>query len=533
MRTTLFLPAMLSMLGVSFAALAFAGCGGSSSTNGNNGGDGGVATTPGGGDAGSSASDSGFPTGKPPGADAGLPDGSVPPSGTQLVKSGALQLNGVTTDDFAIYTDTSSKTVYAVALTAGSAPISLGPVDSNDDVTVSGKVVLIGTGASQAGVGPVSVWKSGAAKPATLAMAAAMGTYATSSDDAYVLYFDGVDANATTGNLYAAATDGTGATQLAAGVDLQGNVCPPTIQFGGTTAVAAYCLASAASADAGAGPSGDGGAAVQNVATVATYATPGWKATTLSTAAQPTFTVDPKGTTVLVNTAAGLLAYPAAGGTAVTVDATGVAGGLLTKDGSHAIYTTSASALVRAATTSPPSPTTLSAAGSFASIYGLSPDENWTAGSSPANGGNDLFLASATTAGTATSLSTAAAVGGDLFTADSSHVLYFTNVSKGSGTLTASPTAGGAAVTLGTGAIYDLATKAGKVVFSDNFNRQGGTQGTADLRSFDTAAGGSSTLLVSLADPNVFLSTEKDKIVYTWSDYPNSASAGLWVISAP
>ncbi|HEY2509351.1 MAG TPA: hypothetical protein VGI39_00720 [Polyangiaceae bacterium] len=533
MRTIQFLPGIAGMLGVSLAALAFAGCGGSSSNNGNNGGgDGGVTTTPGGGDAGSPTSDSGFPTGTPPGTDASLPDGSVPPSGTQLAKSGTLVLNGVTTDDFAIYTDTSAKTVYAVALTAGSAPISLGSVDSYDDVTVSGKVVLIGTNSSQAGVGPLSVWKSGAAKPASLATAAAMGSYATSGDDAYVLYFDGVDANATTGNLYAAATDGTGAMQLVAGVDLQGNVCAPSIQFGGTTAVAAYCLASAgAGADAGSGD--DGGTAVENVATVATYAAPGWKATSLSTTAQPIFTVDPKGTTVLVTTAAGLLAYPAAGGSPVTIDATGTAGGLLTNDGSHAIYTTSASALVRAATTSPPGPTTLSAAGSFASVYGLSPDENWTAGSSPANGGNDLFLASATTAGTATSLSTAAAIGGDLFTADSSHVLYFTNVSKGSGTLTASPTAGGSPVTLGTGAIYDLATKAGKVVFSDNFNRQGGTQGTADLRSFDTAAGGSSTLLVSLADPYVFLSTEKDKIVYTWSDYPNSASAGLWVIPAP
>jgi hypothetical protein len=555
-------PMMKKVLGTVTLAAAVAagtvvGCGGSSSTNNggnnNNGGDSGTGAT---------GSDSGGPV-VSPGKDGGgasdagnggnppLPDGSVLPHGNQLVPGTTLTLDGVTSDDFVIYTDTSNSTVYALSLASGSKPISLGNVDMNNDVFVSGKVVVIGTSVTMNGTGAASVWTSTASAPAMLSTSTLQGTLAVGADG-HVLFLDGVDGAGSAGAIAIAAADGTGKTTLVPSVDLSSNVCFPQLAVAGTTstyAVAAYCETSdAGTIDAGGAidasasdaAASDAGPNV-NIGTVSTFAAPGWTKATIGTNVQTVFSVDQGATKIVVAGTTGTVAYPIAGGAPVPIDATGALGtatfspGILTKDGSHLLYTTTTQALERAATTSPATPTQLAGAGKFADLFGLSPDESWVIGSltvNPNNGRGDLYLASASAPGTPVTLSSATtnAVSGDPFTADSTHVLYMSAISKGVGTLNAAPvSAAGTPTALGTAVAGERTTTGAKVIFNDGYNQM---TGGADLRAVDTSASAAATLLVTQADPGFFLNAEKTTIIYTWS-YQAGSSAGLWTLAAP
>jgi hypothetical protein len=531
------------------ATFTVVGCGGSSNNNpgggagsdsgtgGPTGGDSGGVTP--GSEGGTTPNDGGGATGNPP-----LPDGSIYPHGTQLVPNNVnLVLNGVTSDDYAVYTDETSSTAfvaYAISLAAGSKPISLGPVDSNDDVSVIGKVVFLGTSADQNGVGAASVWTSSAAAPASISTATLQGFFGVSSDGSHVIFLDGIPAAEATASIASAASDGTGKATLVGSVDIADNFCFPQIGFGGTYAVAAYCeVGDAGGVDAG---TADGGTNL-NVGTVTSYAGASAASSALIAAnVQTVFSVDATGTTVVVNGATGTVAYPIAGGGAVPIDATGQVGqvtftpGLLTSDGSHLVYTTTANALERAATTSPADPVQLAAAGTFADVFRLSPDGNWVVGTltwSQKNGGEgNLFLAAtASDGGAPATLSSAATSGleGDVFTTDSSHVLFYTGLGQSGGTLSAATVGGGTPATIGTNAITDLATSGAKIVFNSNYDA---TTGGADLQSVDTSTTTAPAVLVTAADQEFFLNAEKTAIVYVWSYEPGSSS-GLWTLPVP
>jgi hypothetical protein len=285
----------------------------------------------------------------------------------------------------------------------------------------------------------------------------------------------------------------------------------------------------------------DGGTNV-NVATVSSFSAPSWAPVPIAVGVQPGISVAPNGTQVVLVGPAGTLAYPIGGGTPVTIDATGELGtltgspGVLVNDGGALVYTTAAQALERASTTSPASPTQLVAAGSFADVLALSPNQSTVVGAlTAATHGNDsdLYLASATTAGSATTLSSAttAALLGDAFTADSTHTLFYTGVSHGAGTLNAASVTSGTPTTLGTAAFYDLATSAAKVLFQANLNTAG-QNAAGDVLAVDTSQTAAPTTLVSVADPYPALSSDKTKLVYTWS-FNTGSSAGLWVMPVP
>ena len=191
----------------------------------------------------------------------------------------------------------------------------------------------------------------------------------------------------------------------------------------------------------------------------------------------------------------------------------------------------------RAATTAPATPPQLAAAGTYSDVFALSPDGNWALGSlNQSNRGlTDLYLSSATTAGTPTTLDSTTdsyPFFGDPFTADSTHVVYVTGFGQQGGTLNARAlTAGATATVLATNAAGDLATTGAKIIFDANATRtQNGTY--ADLSAVDTSQTAAPTLLVSAADLTFFLDSAKKTIVYTWS-YESGANAGLWTLTAP
>jgi hypothetical protein len=237
-----------------------------------------------------------------------------------------------------------------------------------------------------------------------------------------------------------------------------------------------------------------------------------------------------------------LQAATLATGASVLIDATATTG-VYTSDGQHVVYATSGGAINVAAITGG-TPTTLVAAGGYAGVLALSPDNNWLLAyksamqDSVGDNLSDLYLASATTPGATTTISSTvtASLFGDAFTTDSSHAIYSAAISNGSGTLTALKTAAGS--TPSTLAMVDwtnASATGAKVVFNANDTQPagcGGPGGTADLGSVDTSATTPATILVSQADTNFFLTKAKDKVVYSWS-YLTNSTAGVWVLPVP
>ena len=490
-----------------------------------------------------------------------LPDGAVAPSGTRLVP-GSITLAGVTKDNYAVYVDDNSSTFQTLSL-AGGAPTTIGSVD--DRFAVRGSVVV--TWAGSARVAQLSVWTAAhGQKILAMSSYASTAAVAVSPDGAQILYFDGVDAARTRGNLFIAKTDGTSQTVLATSVALSNTRCAPTLAFGGNAAaVAAFCITPSApdagdaegsdtgtpdaptsdapTADADAPDAATDGGAFDGanpdagsapMAVVQSYTGATWAMTTIATKVQPRVAVAPTGTTVLVSAPEGLVAYPITGGAPTLIDTVGGAG-TFTEDGLSVIYTTPDNALKRA-TLASPSPITLAPTG-FSGLRAKSPDEKWLLGYTvidTLDDVSDLYLASATARGTPTTLTaalTAGLFGSDGFTADSSHAIYYTGIDAavGVGTLYATALPGGTPVTLAMNAWLHYAATGSKVVFDDNYDR---ATNTADIRVAHTAQTAPASLIVSLADADFFIAGTKDKVVYAWK-YLSGPMSGLWVTPIP
>ncbi len=487
-----------------------------------------------------------------PAGDGGLvlPDGApgIAPNGRLLVPSPSASVTvvGVTTDDYVVYMDSSGipTMAYAISLAPGSSPITLGPLDQDDDLVVSGRVALFESGENNAGVGTLSVWNSSLAKAtqlSTTSCSANVGSsqYATSADGKYVLFFDGSDPACIGGTLTVAAVDGSMKTPVVPQVDLSGNLCSLMLAFGGDRGVAGYCVTG-----------GDGGVVIDaslpeggstvNVATVSSFTGPAWPRTPVVVGAQPGVAVDPSGTEVVLVGANGTAAYPIGGGPPVSIDPNGELGnvsskpGFLVNDGGTLLYTTTNLALARASTTVPATPTLLSDAGAFTDILFVSPDERWVIGTFNTSyyPDSDLYLAPAGAPGPTITLSSqlAATITGDAFTADSSHALYLTAVTKKqNGTLNAAPVAGGAPTVVATNAVAAYAVSGTKIIVDGDFDPN---EGTAGVYVADVATTAPPRLLVSLANPYPFMNAARTSVIYTWS-YETGASSGIWVLDVP
>jgi hypothetical protein len=141
----------------------------------------------------------------------------------------------------------------------------------------------------------------------------------------------------------------------------------------------------------------------------------------------------------------------------------------------------------------------------------------------------DLYLASASAAGTPVTISATQDVGlyGDGFTSDSTHFLYFTDLDQdAAGSIQSSPVAGGSPTALTTNKGWVVfAGAAGKVVFNDNWTAQSSGSSRADLQWVDQA-GGTAKLIATQADDAPSLNQAGDKVIYTY--HFETAKAGLY-----
>jgi len=451
-------------------------------------------------------------------------DGGPGPSGVFLVRSprATISVQGVTSDGYAIYLDSASNTLHAVAIAAGAEPVTIATVDATVVVAVQGEAALFWTQVDSSGIGALAAWtKANGVHALSTASLTGATAIAGTSDGADIVYFDAASGAAGLTSIAVASSATGDKTTLVSGVSLTNPGCAPNVAYAGAFAIAAYCLAEA---DAGPG------------ATVVSYRGATWTPTTLATGALATSLVtNSRGTSVLVTTPDGLVVYPLAGGPGTSLDPAGSMG-LFTSDGARVVYTTTTDAL-KVSPVGAPLPVTLVPTG-LEGVVSLSPDNAWALGYAAQNPQNvmlsDLYLASATTPGVATTLSatSTAIVLGSGFTADASHALYTTSYDLNVGTLHAAPTAGGGPPTvLGAKVFFDYPTSGAKVVFNANW-APNAANGVADLEAVDTSRGVEPAILVGGADAQFYVSADATKIVYSWSFTPG-VSSGLWVLPAP
>lgn len=446
---------------------------------------------------------------------------------------GAVTLQGVTTDDWAIVAD-GAGAVLAVPLSGG-APQTVATGASR--LLVSGKVVFVWSAIDTSGFGTLRAWTaaSGTKSVATKSLApsttnaGARNVAAASADGAWIAFTDGGYSGLWSryADFKVAASDGTGVktvfTQYIVfdGIYDYEDWCAPQLGWVGTRFVTTHCPASgtvslsASSLDPTAGT-----------------------ATTLGTNLGTYWTANETGTLVSLltnysSTAGGTLRVIApTGGTSTTID-TGVAAWAFTQAGSAVVYKTMMNALKRSATTSP-APTTLVSSGVATLLTAPSPDDASILYSSRSAAPYDVRLASATTPGSGTVLHATAdaAIYGDAFSADSKHALYFAAVTTPDvGTFTAHPVAGGSGVALGTSAWIAYATAGGKLVWNDGHVGTT-TSGRATIRTRDMASlTGTIMTIAADADRWFLLSSAKDRVVYTLSG--SSLTNGLWVAPIP
>jgi hypothetical protein len=506
-------------------------------------------------DAGAHRGGDGLPT-RVGGGDA-LGAGTVLPKGTQLVQSTNIQIDGVTTDGYAAYTDVADGTLYVVSL-AGGEPLAIGIVDQFNEVFVKGKVVVFAPAATNLGVADLSVWS--AANPKTVPLsgsAAAFNSLVAVSDDGnFIMFFDDVDPDAI-GNLVVARVDGSARTRLVTGVQLSNGDCTATLAFAGGYAIAGYCTQPpsttktlhAGVSDGGPydpvtpaeGGADDGGAPATSdlgslSAVVSTFSGPNWSQRTIATGVQSQFTVDAKGTELMVAGAEGLLWFPLdgeSGGT--TIDVAGTHGDFVS-DGGAILYTTSANDLARSSVTSP-SPMRLTSG--IAHVIATSPDENWVVGFLGLDLDTytvDLYYASATMSGPASPLvptlaGTTGGAYGDSFTADSSYAIFFTDIGEETATLYVAPLGANAeAPSLIAPNVYAAYAMTGsKVLFNDDYDPD---TSRADIVWVDAAHPTATTTLVSEADAPFYMTPSKSQIVYSWN-VGTGPSSGLWIMRTP
>jgi hypothetical protein len=479
-------------------------------------------------------------------AEAGPDCGPNPPTGMQLAASADPLVVFTLTTEHAIYEDLTTQELYAAPLTGGGMPSDIGKMTSQAPTlwTNGPAVVYLPTPADpNSAIATLSAWSpttpSNVISKSVIAWDGYEYTYDVSKDGQYVAYYETTTDR--TATLMVSTIDGKTQTPLVPGIDLQDldarNMTvfcnPPVLQFVNDTLIAQYCVPPTATADAGT-PS--------ETLTIAAFAAPNFAMVTLGTMFPPynqqtgtALAVDPTGKQALLSdsTGKGLYLYPLAGGNPVTVDATGTNGFFLTTG--DILYTTQADALMRytasSGTTTTLVPTHLTIP------IDVSPDGNWLQAAylqSSTTGLSDLYLMSATTAGTATAVvatETTSAMG---FTADSNFSVFGTSFSPPSFAaptydLEATKPSGGMAVKALTGAVaFPLYTTASKLVTNTNQTK---ATGAADIVALDLSTSAGPTTLVSQADQHLFQTSTK-QVVYSWY-CDGSPMAGVWALTPP
>ncbi len=498
-----------------------------------------------------------------PTPDAGTADGSdgaVAPilaTGTRLL-TGAHDVLGITSDDYVVYKDVAENAVKAIPLAGGQA-ITLASnarvLGENTGVLISGRAVFIWTDMDFEKKGRLRAWSQAAGTAQQLAATGQYGegtSRAIASADGTKVVFAAVSALADGGaqiDLQGATLSATQPTpvSLVTAIDTS-NACRIDLAFAGNgTALTSACAEGTTTRvvrafDAGGSFAGRA---------VLTSADP----------EQEKISVSASGNRALVygatsggagTTPAMLVGLEADAG-AAEVAAANVAEAYLSPDGASIVYQTAGGALHRKVIGG--ADTELLNAG-VTEILAVSPDFRWalTSGDSQTNdaGVSDAgdFLTLDTRNVTLASLESAVSSplvgtltgsagwgrtpGGDGFTKDGTHALFFSGVvPPGVGTFTsrAIGDAGTASKTPGGNATWVRAVVGSKVVIAENVTYVAGVA-RADVRAFDTSGvSDTGTVLATRVVGVPSVTAAGTKVVYASPNAPSGA--GVFVADVP
>jgi hypothetical protein len=499
--------------------------------------------------------------------DSGEGGASIPPSGMHLVETtNPLQLYGVTSDGYAIYGDTTTSNISAVAVTGGTPQMVVASAGANAIVQTDGPVVTIWANVSNAFIGPLTVWTA-ATGPKTLSNASLAGAF-VSKDQTHIAFYD--NSTAATTDLAVAGVDGTGKATVVPMASIS-MTCQPQLGWAGNDLLAAWCGGAAGPVvDAGTLEAGlleggllDAGPPPATGTKITRFTGASWMPMPITTTATAS-AVEANSTAdhVLFFDNGGLEAYDIATGMTAAIDANGDSF-VITPDGTKVVYGTiippdggvdgggmASLGPFKVSPIAAPSATTLGT-GIFA-FTSISPDGNWVLGFSQQDTTatlSNVLLASASTAGTPQLLNMQATSSpiGDSFTVDSKFAIYtdtITQTTTMSGSVTSGNlnvvalTGSGTPMQLGMAVWQDAAGPASKVIFNPNWIAPTNTGfGTADLMEIDmsqpTPAG---KVLVTAADANFFLTKDKMTIVYSYSNGGSgrpTAQSGLYAMPTP
>jgi hypothetical protein len=463
--------------------------------------------------------------------DTGPDCGTAPPNGTQIVAStDPLVILALTGDNHAVYEDLMSQDIYGASLSGGT-PDLIGKMTSQTNTVWvhDGAVFLYLPAAAnpETSIATLSAWSAAGGVHVISTSAVAFDSYAytydVAQDGSYVAYY--TTENDMVATLMVSTADGKTQTPLATNVDLTSlgtnTPCYPMVQFVGDVLLAQYCASPLPATP---------------VLTIASYAAPTFSPVSIGAMFMPSngpLAVDPTGKLLLLlgPSGTGLYIYPIAGGASTTVDVNAQSGEFFSNG--DVVYTNASTALLRWSATTQMAQTLVPSG--LVYPMAISPDQHWMQAAANVNastGLTDLYLVSTTSPGTAMPLVTTQTAGGFGFSPDSKYSTFGTGFSMDFGTSTfdfeASLTSGGKPTKVFNPDSAPLFTSLSKLIGNTNPTK---STGSADIVSLDLSSTAAPKVLVSQADPGLFLTSKLD-LVYSW--YCNEdAMAGIWTLPAP
>jgi hypothetical protein len=444
-------------------------------------------------------------------------------SGTMLMP--ATQYVGTTTDDRVVAFTGTTTGAQTVPL-AGGTPTTI-DADSAS-LLVSRKTVFSWAGvSSNVTIGTLTVWTSALSAPRKASSKSFAGSAASTTDGTYIAYAEnGVEHGAT--DIVVGKTDGSGSvTTVVTGADTANTECPIIIATTGTAFIIEYCTGSA---------SMDMGNNVGKLVYVDPAAgTPA--AVSISTDASD-FSFDKAGDKLWYVDSTKKLFYTAVppSGAATQVD-TDIISAYITQDGSALLWTTTANALKRAATSALGTPTTIVAAGAR-NLRGISEDETmgFISDDEPNKDTSQSNLAylSLTSANTPSKVVTdsSGVLYGPSFTSDSKIALWYDKNATSVANFHQTPIASGTATKIADAVWNHQTVTATKILFMDHYINASPT-GKANLSRFDLTTS-TTTLIVNGAQArnSIDLSSDKSKVIYDYQIKNNKTVSGVYTAPA-
>lgn len=451
-----------------------------------------------------------------------LPDMARPNilTGDRIVPGADLRLYTVTAGDLIVFYGADG--LQAIPKTGGT-PMTI-KADA-EAALVSGDTVFYWTGVTN-DLGTLGLWTAAGGAQENVATASVVGLAAQSEDGQYVFFSDGATDLTTdmvtraVTSLFVKKADGSEAATQVLTQAIGDNRCPVSVRSRGSRFVVAHCP-----------DAGDAGVVTATITAI--DATSPGAPVQLVTGAKPNFSLDQAGAKIFTILEAGGegVVVPTAGGTPVVLG-TGVTDGFISKDGTSVIYAKDGPLFRENADNTNPQQLTTTGCRRIADIAA---DESHVACYTVrvSTSEQDLYIVPTTAGGTPITIANTPTVGlfGRVFTADSSAMIYYTDIDDGTGTVNVRPFAAAGARQVGTRAWLHVLAGDDKVVFNENY-AEVGEVGRADLYVVKASTMDEPVLIATRAfSDRIVVTRANDRIVYQFT--AEAGKEGIYSAAVP